>query len=77
MKDSVKKNPFNCFLQEFISISPIKSSLKMINNELVMLNSNNEPTTTSLMVAEKFGKEHKFVMRDIRTLIDGVCPILD
>jgi Rha family phage regulatory protein len=39
--------------------------------DLVVLNDNNVPTTTSLKVAEHFGKQHKNVLRAIDTLIDG------
>ena len=31
----------------------------------------NQALTTSLLVAEKFGKEHKNVLRDIRSIIEG------
>jgi Rha family phage regulatory protein len=37
-------------------------------NNLVLINPENKVTTTSLLVAEKFGKDHKFVMRKIREL---------
>lgn len=35
---------------------------------------NERPATTSLQIAECFGKNHKEVMRDIRVLIE-TCPI--
>lgn len=37
-------------------------------NDLVLINPENKVTTTSLLVADKFGKDHKFVMRKIREL---------
>jgi Rha family phage regulatory protein len=37
-------------------------------NELVVRNHTGEPVTTSLLVAEKFGKEHKHVLESIRNL---------
>lgn len=37
-------------------------------NELVFKGENNEVLTTSILVAEKFGKEHKRVLQDIREL---------
>lgn len=38
-------------------------------NELVFNSDKGIPVTTSLLVAEKFGKEHNHVMRDIRNII--------
>ncbi len=38
-------------------------------NTLVTLNDNNEPVTTSLKVAESFGKAHKHVLESIRSVI--------
>jgi Rha family phage regulatory protein len=43
----------------------------VVTNELVTLNDNNVPTTTSIQVAEYFDKEHRSVLASIRTLIDG------
>jgi Rha family phage regulatory protein len=40
----------------------------MTHHELVTLNDNNVPTTTSLKVAEHFGKNHKNILRKIETL---------
>ena len=37
-------------------------------NELVFKGTNNQVLTNSLLVAEKFGKEHRRVMQDIREL---------
>lgn len=37
-------------------------------NDLVFQNSNGDDITTSLIVAEVFGKEHKHVLRDIDSL---------
>jgi len=37
-------------------------------NELVFKGDNNQALTTSLLVAEKFGKEHRRIMQDIRNL---------
>lgn len=39
-------------------------------NELVFKSKNGSPITTSLLVAEKFGKDHKNVMRDIREIMN-------
>lgn len=48
-------------------------------NNLVTLNRDNLPVTTSLIVAEVFGKRHDNVMRDIRALAaeaaTGGCPL--
>ena len=41
---------------------------KMEEKELVFKGENNEALTTSLLVAERFGKEHKNVLRDIENL---------
>ena len=38
-------------------------------NELVALNKNEKPTTTSLLIAEKFGKPHNDVLKAIRKTI--------
>lgn len=40
-----------------------------MNQSLVELNDNNTPVTTSLKVAEIFGKNHQHVLRNIKTLI--------
>lgn len=42
-------------------------------NELVFKGQNDQVLTNSLLVAEKFGKEHKHVLDAIRELIKGVC----
>ena len=42
-----------------------------MNNELVTLNENNVPTTTSLKVADHFNKGHNDVLKKIRLLIEG------
>lgn len=39
--------------------------------DLVFKGESNEVLTNSLLVAEKFGKEHQHVLRDIRNLING------
>lgn len=41
-------------------------------NELVFKGHNDQVLTSSLLVAEKFGKEHQHVLRDIRALIEGL-----
>ena len=46
-------------------------------NELVFKGQNNKVVTTSLKIAEVFGKEHQHILRDIRELIDGVSKIGD
>lgn len=40
-------------------------------NNLVFKSENNQALTSSLLVAEKFGKEHKHVLDAIRELIQG------
>lgn len=40
-------------------------------NELVFKGHNDQVLTNSLLVAEKFGKEHKHVLDAIRELIQG------
>lgn len=40
-------------------------------NEIVFRGANNQALTNSLLVAEKFGKEHKDVLKAVRNLIDG------
>jgi Rha family phage regulatory protein len=45
-------------------------------NELVMRSHTGEPVTSSLLVAEKFGKEHKNVLRDIQNLTAQNCAVL-
>lgn len=40
-------------------------------NDLVFKGENNQALTSSLLVAEKFGKEHKHVLDAIRELIQG------
>jgi Rha family phage regulatory protein len=37
---------------------------------------NGKPITNSLLVAQKFGKEHKNVLRDIRSLTAQNCAVL-
>lgn len=44
-------------------------------NEIVYKGENNQVLTNSILVAEKFGKEHKNVLRDIRTLLGGLLKI--
>ena len=41
-------------------------------NNLVFRGADNRALTNSLLVAEKFGKEHKRVMQDIREMGCGV-----
>jgi Rha family phage regulatory protein len=45
-------------------------------NELVIRSHTGEPVTSSLLVAEKFGKEHKNVLRDIQNLTAQNCAVL-
>lgn len=45
--------------------------------ELVFKGENNQALTNSLLVAEKFGKAHQHVLRDIRNLIEGMSKIGD
>ncbi len=46
-------------------------------NELVFKGQNDQVVTTSLKVAEVFGKEHQHILRDIRDLVEGVSRIGD
>ena len=39
--------------------------------DLVFKGESNQVLTNSLLVAEKFGKEHQHVLRDVRNLING------
>lgn len=48
-----------------------------MSKDLVFKGSNNQALTNSLLVAEKFGKEHQHVLRDIRSLMEGVSKIGD
>lgn len=41
-------------------------------NEIAFRDANDQAVTSSLLVAEKFGKEHKHVLDSIRKLIEGV-----
>lgn len=43
--------------------------------DLVFKGESNEVLTNSLLVAEKFGKDHKNVVRDIRSIIGGMLKI--
>ena len=43
----------------------------IVMNELVFKGQNDQVLTNSLLVAEKFGKEHKHVLDAIRELIKG------
>ncbi|WAX07479.1 hypothetical protein BF766P1_00043 [Bacteroides phage BF766P1] len=43
--------------------------------ELVFKGESNKVLTNSLLVAEKFGKDHKNVVRDIRSIIGGMLKI--
>ncbi|MDR1883011.1 MAG: phage regulatory protein/antirepressor Ant [Prevotella sp.] len=45
--------------------------------KLVQFNENDKPVTNSLLVAEKFGKEHKDVMRSIRDLLTSAQNCAD
>lgn len=40
-------------------------------NELVVLGQNDQPVTTSVLVAQKFGKRHGYVIDAVRKLIDS------
>ena len=42
-------------------------------NEIVFRGANDKAVTSSLLIAEKFGKEHKNVMQSIRNLIGGTA----
>ena len=42
-------------------------------NEIVFRGTNDQALTNSLLIAEKFGKEHKNVMQSIRNLIGGTA----
>ena len=42
-------------------------------NEIVFRGANDQAITSSLLIAEKFGKEHKNVMQSIRNLIGGTA----
>lgn len=42
-------------------------------NEIVFRGANDQTVTSSLLIAEKFGKEHKNVMQSIRNLIGGTA----
>ena len=42
-------------------------------NEIVFRGANDHAVTSSLLIAEKFGKEHKNVMQSIRNLIGGTA----
>lgn len=44
-------------------------------NEIVFRSANDQAVTSSLLVAEKFGKEHKHVLDSIRKLIEGCAEI--
>lgn len=44
-------------------------------NELVFRGQNDQVLTNSLLVAEKFEKEHQHILRDIRNLIGGMSEI--
>lgn len=45
--------------------------------DLVFMGQNNQVLTTSLKIAEVFNKEHQHVLRDIRTLMQGMSKIGD
>lgn len=49
----------------------------MENKELVFTGENGQILTNSLLAAEKFGKEHQHILRDIRNLMEGVSKIGD
>lgn len=42
--------------------------------DIVFRGANDQAVTSSLLIAEKFGKSHDNVLRDIRNLIQGGCP---
>lgn len=54
--------------------------MENIINELVFISKKGNPVTTSLLVAEKFGKNHRDVLKAIRNLIDDTtaqnCAVL-
>lgn len=41
-------------------------------NEIILSTQNGEPVASSRQIAENFGKDHNHVMRDIKTLEEGV-----
>lgn len=43
-------------------------------NEIVFRGTNDQAVTSSLLIAEKFGKSHDNVLRDIRSLLQGGYP---
>lgn len=45
--------------------------------ELVFKGQNDQVLTNSVLVAQKFGKEHQHVLRDIRNLVEGMSKIGD
>ena len=60
----------------------IKTKKEILENELVLFSSNNlqeaDAITTSLHIADAFGKEHNHVLRDIREIKTSLMnPILD
>jgi Rha family phage regulatory protein len=50
------------------NFGPVKYKGKTVGADLVVYGENGMPVTTSLKVADVFGKQHKNVMRDIKTL---------
>lgn len=48
-----------------------------MEKQIVFKGQNDQVLTSSLLVAEKFGKEHQHVLRDIRNLTEGVTKIGD
>lgn len=49
----------------------IKKSVETINTDTLVVISNDQPTTTSLKIAEYFGKDHSKILRDIKKLLES------
>jgi phage regulator Rha-like protein len=56
-------------------ILPIETGIGSANKEIVFRNENGQPVTSSLLVAQKFGKRHDHVLRDIRELERNIAEI--
>ena len=53
----------------------IEKEIEQINNEFGLTCENGIVTTTSLKVAEIYGKQHKHIMEKIRSFIDLIPEI--
>lgn len=49
--------------------------VNFLNMEKLVFSLENEPMTSSWLVARKFGKEHRHVLRDIRNILEGMTKI--